>query len=105
MDFFPSPFVISLSLLLLSSDLSSLGSWACPYSTTNQQHGIPCFINEEPPNWSVRTRECVVKGGYPLETMPRDKREKKKERGKGKEEEKGEGIPLRQMNSTGGQTE
>jgi hypothetical protein len=27
----------ALSLLLLSSDLSSLGSWACPYPTTNQQ--------------------------------------------------------------------
>ena len=36
MDFSPSPFVVSLSPLLLSSDLSSLGSWACPYSTTNQ---------------------------------------------------------------------
>ncbi len=98
MDFSPSPFVVSLSPLLLFLDLSSLGSWTCPYSTTNQQHGIPCFINEKPPNWPVRTRECVVKGGHPLETMPKNKSKKKKERGKGKEEEEGEGIPLKQMN-------
>ena len=100
MDFFPSPFVVSLSPLLLSSDLSSLGSWgACPYSTTKQQHGIPCFINEEPPNWPVRTRECVVKKGHTLEAMPSSKSRKKKERSKGpKEEEEDEGIPLKQMN-------
>ncbi len=95
---FPSPFVVSLSLLLLSSDLSSLGSWACPYSTTNQQHGILCFVNEEPPNWPVRTRECVVKGGHSLEAMPSSKSRKNKEQGKGKEEEEGEGIPLKIAN-------
>ncbi len=48
-DISPSPFVVSLSLLLLSSDLSSLGSWACPYSTTNQQNlgkriPLPCHL-------------------------------------------------------------
>ena len=47
-----------------------------PYFTTNQQHGIPCFINEDPPDWPVWTRECVVEGPA-LKAMAKTKAEKK----------------------------
>jgi len=59
---FPLPF---RSLTFLSfSYLTSVQSLTLgvPYFTTNQQHGIPCFINEDPPDWPVWTRVCVVKG-------------------------------------------
>jgi hypothetical protein len=98
MDISPYPFVVSLSLCYFFHliDLSSLGSWTCPYSTTNQQYGIPCFINEETPNWPVRTRECVVEGGgTPPETMTktRAKRRETRNRGKAKKKRKAKEFP------------
>ena len=59
---FPLPFrslTFSLSSYFKSVQSLTLG---VPYFTTNQQHGIPCFINEVPPDWPVWTRVCVVKG-------------------------------------------
>ncbi len=47
MEIPPLPFrSLTLSLLLLSTLLHGLCTWGVPNSTTNQQHGIPCFTNE-----------------------------------------------------------
>ena len=79
MDISPLPF---RSLTFLSfSYLTSVQSLTLgvPYFTTNQQHGIPCFINEDPPDWPVWTRVCVVKG--PAQgAMARTKRVEKEKR-------------------------
>jgi hypothetical protein len=86
----PFLFVLSLPLLFLSSNLSSLLVLGVPNFTTNQQHGIPCFINEDPsPDCPVWTRVCVV--GWCPETMTK----KGKKKGKGKGGETGETGKLR----------
>jgi hypothetical protein len=76
-DISPLPF---RSLTFLSfSYLTSVQSLTLgvPYFTTNQQHGIPCFINEDPPRLASLDPCVRCKGACP--------------RGNGQDQERREG--------------
>jgi hypothetical protein len=63
-------------------------------TTSNQQHGIPCFIKEvTPPDWPARTRECVVL------RCPRDMSKKKKRRDKERERADRDKVSLDALNA------
>ncbi len=54
---FTFPFLSQPSVCLIVSRVRA-------YLTTNQQHGIPCFLKRGPlPDWPVWTREQMISGG------------------------------------------
>ena len=69
---FTFPFLSQLSVCLIVSRVRA-------YLTTDQQHGIPCFLKRGPlPDWPVWTREQMISGG----AAEREDREDEAERDK-----------------------
>ena len=67
---FTFPFLSQLSVCLIVSRVRA-------YLTTDQQHGIPCFLKRGPlPDWPVWTREQMISGG----AAEREKKEDERER-------------------------
>ncbi len=69
---FTFPFLSQLSVCLIVSRVRA-------YLTTDQQHGIPCFLKRSPlPDWPLWTREQMISG----DAADREDREDEAERDK-----------------------
>ena len=67
---FTFPFLSQPSVCLIVSRVRA-------YLTTDQQHGIPCFLKRGPlPDWPVWTREQMISGG----AAEREKTERMRQR-------------------------